>query len=407
MRIKKKNFLISNLSINYICKLHFCYFQDYIMSFYFRQRWIDPRLQFNFTDVDVLEMDKSVTDDIWLPDVYIINEKRAAFHDITVPNRLLNIYPNGEVFYSVRITGTFSCNMNLRKYPLDRQICDIRFESYGYSASTIIIRWKESAAKLSPNLVLPQFDLIKQEPFNCDGVYFGVNYTCVGLRFYLERSKGYYITQVYVPSVLIIILSWMNFWVSVDAVPARVSLGLLTVLTMTTQTSTALANLQRVGYIKALDVWLAVCLLFVFAALIEFAFVNVATRVEQRRRKSSPTISELVKSTTSSNNNEEENDSQDSKGINAQQRKEKARKIDKLSRVLFPSDKKDEIWHKFISSIVENIHKDEYQQGYTSSDKEKARRVDKISRILFPAMFLLFNVVYWTLYLVWEPVQDL
>ena len=61
-------------------------------------------------------------------------------------------------------------------------------------------------------------------------------------------------------------------------------MGLLTVLTMTTQSSTAVINLQKVSYIKALDVWLAACLFFVFAALLEFAWVNVSYRVETRRK---------------------------------------------------------------------------------------------------------------------------
>jgi len=31
-----------------------------------------------------------------------------------------------------------------------------------------------------------------------------------------------------VPSMLVVILSWVSFWINVDASPARVSIGLLT-----------------------------------------------------------------------------------------------------------------------------------------------------------------------------------
>ncbi len=34
----------------------------------------------------------------------------------------------------------------------------------------------------------------------------------------------------------------------------------------------------------------------------------------------------------------------------------------------------------------------------------KARRVDKVARKLFPTSFIIFNVVYWSTYLLWKPV---
>ena len=86
------------------------------------------------------------------------------------------------------------------------------------------------------------------------------------------------------PSLLVVLLSWLNFWLDCEAVPARISLGLLTVLTMTTQSSGARADLPRVSYVKAIDVWMATCLTFVVLALVEFAYVNVLTRTAKRRK---------------------------------------------------------------------------------------------------------------------------
>ena len=60
--------------------------------------------------------------------------------------------------------------------------------------------------------------------------------------------------QMYIPSGLVVMLSWLSFWLQVDAVPARVTLGILTVLTMTTQLSLASASQARVSYMKAIDV---------------------------------------------------------------------------------------------------------------------------------------------------------
>ena len=63
------------------------------------------------------------------------------------------------------------------------------------------------------------------------------SFTCLEVHFYLSRSFGYYMIQIYVPSILTCLISFVSFWIDHRAVPARISVGLLTVLTITTQSS--------------------------------------------------------------------------------------------------------------------------------------------------------------------------
>lgn len=43
--------------------------------------------------------------------------------------------------------------------------------------------------------------------------------------FDLSRRMGYFTIQTYIPCTLIVVLSWVSFWINKDAVPARTSLG--------------------------------------------------------------------------------------------------------------------------------------------------------------------------------------
>ena len=94
----------------------------------------------------------------------------------------------------------------------------------------------------------------------------------------MVRNINYYVIQMYVPTLLIVMLSWVSFWLNVSSVPGRVNLGVLSVLTISTQSSSVNRTLPRVSYTKAIDIWMATCLVFVVAALIEFAIANVVSR---------------------------------------------------------------------------------------------------------------------------------
>ena len=79
-----------------------------------------------------------------------------------------------------------------------------------------------------------------------------------------------------------------------QAVPARVALGVTTLLTMSTQTASINSALPPVAYTKAIDVWQGVCVGFVFSALMEYALVNYALRGKgKRKRKLSEAAAEI------------------------------------------------------------------------------------------------------------------
>ena len=109
----------------------------------------------------------------------------------------------------------------------------------------------------------------------------------------LRRKIGSFVMRSYIPSILIVMLSWVGFWINKNSDPARVSLGVTTVLTMTTLAATA--RQISVSYLKALDVWYAACLFLVFAALIEYALVNVFVRGEKRQSEP-PASTDAVRS---------------------------------------------------------------------------------------------------------------
>lgn len=77
-------------------------FQDYRVNVFLRQHWNDPRLTYWEYPDDSLDLDPSMLDSIWKPDLFFANEKGANFHEVTTDNKLLRIFRNGGVLYSIR-----------------------------------------------------------------------------------------------------------------------------------------------------------------------------------------------------------------------------------------------------------------------------------------------------------------
>lgn len=70
------------------------------------------------------------------------------------------------------------------------------------------------------------------------------------------------------------------------------ALGITTVLTMTTISTGVRSSLPRISYVKAIDIYLVMCFVFVFAALLEYAAVNYTywgarakKKIKQKRSK--------------------------------------------------------------------------------------------------------------------------
>ena len=88
------------------------------------------------------------------------------------------------------------------------------------------------------------------------------------------------------------VISWVSFWLHRNATPARVALGVTTVLTMTTLMSSTNSQLPKVSYIKSIDVYLGTCFVMVFASLVEYATVGyLGKRIAMRKSR----IEQLIK----------------------------------------------------------------------------------------------------------------
>uniref|UniRef100_T1J1N1 Neurotransmitter-gated ion-channel transmembrane domain-containing protein n=1 Tax=Strigamia maritima TaxID=126957 RepID=T1J1N1_STRMM len=109
--------------------------------------------------------------------------------------------------------------------------------------------------------------------------------SCFSFDYHIRRNRQRTILLTFIPSSLIVILSWLSFWLEPTAAAPRVALGLTAMLTLTTQFSAAQNTLPAVSTIMALDVWMFACIVNVFASLVEYAIVNFINNLPKPKQK--------------------------------------------------------------------------------------------------------------------------
>ncbi|XP_075712496.1 gamma-aminobutyric acid receptor subunit pi-like isoform X2 [Rhinoderma darwinii] len=357
---------------------------DYTATIFLRQRWMDERLAF--------EGNKSITLDprlvqlLWVPDTYIVDSKKSFLHDVTVENRLVRLFSNGTVLYAIRITTTVACNMDLTKYPMDRQTCKLQLESWGYNIKDLVYKWMRGndSVRGMATLQLAQYTVEKYYTEVTTGKDETGTYPRLTLYFVLKRHLIYFILETYIPSSLLVVLSWISFWISQTSVPARTCFGVTTVLAMTTILMGSRSTFPTANcFIKAIDVYLGICFSFVFGALLEYAVTQYCTEKHAalKERENKIPLEEQ----------------EDNIVILVNDSKERSSEEDNMENNILKSETCTTrfrvnlcFWFKMRDQL------DMYVNFFTVKNPEN---IDHFSRVAFPLVFLIVNLIYWSIYL--------
>ncbi|KAJ1069591.1 hypothetical protein K5549_006175 [Capra hircus] len=157
--------------------------------------------------------------------------------------------------------------------------------------------------------------------------------------------------------------------------------GITTVLTMTTLSTIARKSLPRVSYVTAMDLFVTVCFLFVFAALMEYATLNYYSSCRKppttKKKTSNYSLLDMRPPppvTVTLNNSVYWQELED-------------------TCVYECLDGKD---CQSFFCCYEECKSGSWRKGHIHID---ILELDSYSRVFFPTSFLLFNLVYWVGYL--------
>ena len=383
--------------------------QSISVSMYFGVRWFEPRLVINETAEDWTEPKLGPDDhvnvspetikDLWYPDLEIYGLEKFDLQKVLKEMSGVRIIKNQTIDYELRAVITISCHMNFNNYPLDSHTCPFQIGSYFGTVKTVTCSSyyefdedrQRSLQYFTTIIPLLEEDQNVTLPSG--------NYAACGFTIKLRRMRMQNLIQVYVPSTMFVMVSWVSFLIKPEVIPGRMALLITLFLVLINIFNGVKADAPASKQLNAVDLYLVVCIFLVFAALVEY---SVILYIQKKVKKPSFCKQQIYE------NHEELLDANPSPrhkrhASQVMQLKNQTIKTPKSNK---PGDAKSRLYQIGQDNVeVDGINDDEKKtirknkkivsDHYTECICEN---IDMISLWISPLLFIIFSIVYWIVY---------
>ena len=185
---------------------------------------------------------------MWWPQLESINTGTPD-----VANGTLDIAPDGSVTYKLSVTATFRSDLDLRRFPFDRETLEVRIQSCSWTRDQMIFVPDRERIGFNPRstyeeLVVSQMSSeVRQRELA--GWTPAESYSEFVAMIELERWPIFYLWTVFAPVMLIYLISCAIFAVDIENLQDRIGIGLTALLACIAMQFTVSFNLPQVSYL--------------------------------------------------------------------------------------------------------------------------------------------------------------
>jgi len=242
-------------------------------------RWRDSSLAHNGPDPIIMPLD-----DIGFPNIQILNQQKLIS---TLP-RAVEIHPDGEVVHRQRVWGSFSQPLDLQEFPFDTQRLQVTLANVGLGAESVQLVPSPSSG-ISETLTMPDWEVtgwdfvasdlsLDDEPPRVQGMVFSLD---------VKRDTSFFIYKVIMPLILIVMMSWLVFWIDPSLAASQISVSVTAMLTMIAYRFAIAGMMPRLAFLTSLDHFVLVSTLVVFLSMVEViytAYLSTSDQLEKARK---------------------------------------------------------------------------------------------------------------------------
>ncbi|VDK33828.1 unnamed protein product [Taenia asiatica] len=198
--------------------------------------WYDYRIAWNPNEFAGIESINIAAHKLWKPDIVVMNNVDGEFEAVWKPNIIL--HSDGRVLWIPPAIFKTSCEIDVRYFPFDQQTCHMDLGSWTYTNDQVELQFyvNQTNIDLSDYVESGVWDFVEgpghfhlDEPLHYDD-QFEVSFTHrrgsvsnrptsarLTFKIVLRRKPLFYITNIIIPCVLIVILGICVFCLPTDA----------------------------------------------------------------------------------------------------------------------------------------------------------------------------------------------
>lgn len=254
--------------------------QSFTANIIITMLWEDPRLATERKSRRTLGLEE-----VWNPSIQILNQQKLfkTFPDI------VEILPEGNVFYRQRYWGTFSHPMNLKDFPFDHHSLGIRIVASGYGADDIKFVFDDEKTGMVSTLTVTDWKIEEWESYP-ESIKVGPGLPVLSgvvFEFEADRLAGFYVIKVLLPLAMIIFMSCLVFFIEPVHIGPKISIAVTAMLTLIAYRFLLGNLLPKISYLSRMDYFLFGSTFLVFGVLVETAITAklVGLKKEQYAKK--------------------------------------------------------------------------------------------------------------------------
>jgi len=239
--------------------------QSFSANVFLRLRWKDPRLATSKGSIRQIPLN-----DVWNPRILLANQQGRVAKALP---EIVQVHPDGTVLYFQRYTGKFSQRLMLANFPRDTHHFIVQFVATGYPADQLTFKpdlvRNVLGGSMAKEVSLPDWKILQHEtrtdPYS---PIEEINAAAFEFVFVAQRHLPYYLWQVVLPLVVVVIMSWTAFWIGREHINVRIAVATSSILTLVAQRFVLATLLPKLPYMTRLDYFTVGSTLLVLLALI-------------------------------------------------------------------------------------------------------------------------------------------